>query len=444
MHLNESLAGLVKRQDCCCGASNCCGAIGGRVARSQDRTFDELASRLLAQQRPKLDALQAAAAQARGLNLTTAAFPDLARILDLVKEGEAWLVAYTDALHGAAQPSAIAAVASSTCLAPSAVASLVASVPQSVRITEASLLRERSVKADQVRRQVERWSHGTTSQGRPEDGGKEGGRPSLDQVKKCLEGAADCWPVAVNVAPLHAMLAAVDAWAAVACRELQIKVPRFEGRPPYLELATAALEPVVEIGFHFTEEAEQEVERKGSRQQAPAETSAKKASELMPSASLREEDTLHCLCRLPEAATEATMVRCDGCQGWFHLACVHETSGQLRAKGKAHKFVCPLCRDASGLPSTLACRPPPSSRKPGRFARTSLPRIRQLLGGTRSSANAVLPVVGVPAMDFLACLVDHADSWQASRLTSTLSLSWIAETPPLSRRVDACPMCALL
>ncbi|RPA85914.1 hypothetical protein BJ508DRAFT_204587, partial [Ascobolus immersus RN42] len=48
--------------------------------------------------------------------------------------------------------------------------------------------------------------------------------------------------------------------------------------------------------------------------------------------------TLYCICRLPD--TGRWMIACDGCDDWFHGACVNipETQGDL-----IDKYFCPRC-----------------------------------------------------------------------------------------------------
>ena len=121
-----------------------------------------------------------------------------------------------------------------------------------------------------------------------------------------------------------------------------------------------------------------------------------------------DPDAVHCLCRLRESSTKSTMVNCDACHKWYHLTCVNKLAKSLgRSKANARGFICPICQHRRGVPSELACRPPSTSRRIGKFSRVPLSTISAVLATGR-----ILPVTAIPCVNFLACLADNANEWK--------------------------------
>ena len=113
-----------------------------------------------------------------------------------------------------------------------------------------------------------------------------------------------------------------------------------------------------------------------------------------------DPEMLHCLCQLRESSTKSTMVNCDSCHKWYHLTCVNKLAKSLRrSKSNTQTFICPLCQHRRGVPSELACQPPTTARRLGKFGRVSLTTISSVLAKGRE-----LPVVSIPCVNFLACL----------------------------------------
>ena len=295
--------------------------------QAADKEWSESASRILNQAKPKLDALQGLAAKAKELGLsphasTSSGGVDLKRLFTLVAEGEAWVQSLADATAAAA--AAAVPTSSSSCLSSSSATSLepdsetsintsssnsgnsnssgcltaavteklLASVPSSLRITEASQLRAKQQQADMLRRTIDRMfppslplpldkaqaeptssaaadadasggaaavdaalvanatvAHAATSPVSPRAALASSSssssisapsepppppvavRPSMKQLAAARETAERCWPVEVtNLEKLQWAEDRVEDWAIRACKALQLR-PKGYRRP---------------------------------------------------------------------------------------------------------------------------------------------------------------------------------------------------------------------
>jgi hypothetical protein len=123
---------------------------------------------------------------------------------------------------------------------------------------------------------------------------------------------------------------------------------------------------------------------------------------------IEQRVALHCLCRLPESATDSTMVRCDSCDEWYHLTCIHYTASDMR--GKSKKVQCPLCLYRRGLPSSFVCQISPlkNARRFGKLRRVTLEVLQIVL-----KEGDALGVTNFPALSYLHCLMQNVPPWES-------------------------------
>jgi COMPASS component SPP1 len=96
---------------------------------------------------------------------------------------------------------------------------------------------------------------------------------------------------------------------------------------------------------------EQEDKQDGQGDSAPAETEQdNQGSELTDNgmASDTENEPVFCSCRRPDDGN--LMVACDGCDEWFHAACVNITEEEAE---ESEEFFCQLCRRNQGVKRSL-------------------------------------------------------------------------------------------